>query len=404
MKKFLFVINFYNDVDHCSPLVFDLLDKGHSVGIIGLTAFPMPEDLRIRWLSKFQNFQIHKFKLMPRNKGISNQHSGAISFPKKLFREVVFNWLFALCFLILGKYDCVIFTWGRPRAKGFQRQLFKAAQTLGRLAICIPHGQNIYINYDVNHALREKFKATSKWPDFSDRDEFDAYVVQTDRHRIQHIEWGMNPEKVRAWGSLRFDPEWIRTNSRLYPDDNSPKTCETDELAVVFFLPHWRYNVDEDSCIELIQRIMDLRHIALQVKGHTRGDRLSPQTIKQLEQHSNCNLDSQFESTPLIDWADVVINFGSSIALEAVVKHLPVIYPSFLHDNVTIFDNCNYVFDCRNYEDVILLLREPHRLTVPSNTGDNSRRSLIGSDVFNQNDNSNGVPDVYSQHILKMLL
>ena len=372
------------------------------MGIIGLTAFPMSQDVRIQWLTKFPQFTLHALKLMPRNKGISNQQSGSISFPKKLFRELVFSSLFAIFFLILRKYDTVMFTWGRPRAKGFQRRLFNATRTLDIPAICIPHGQNIYINYDVNHALRRQYKSTLQWPDFSDRDGFDAYVVQTDRHRTQHVEWGMSPAKVHAWGSLRFDPEWIKTNSKLYSLNDSPKVRKKDELAVVFFLPHWRYNVDESLCVELIQRIANVPHVTLQVKGHTRGDKLSPERIQQLQQYPNCILNSDFESTPLLDWADVVINFGSSIALEAVVKNLPVIYPLFLHENETIFDNCDYVFECRNYDEVIFLLTDPARLATRSETREHSRRSLLQSEVFNNNSTLKSVADFYSTRILEI--
>lgn len=402
MKRFLFVINFYNDVDHCAPLAFDLLSRGHAVGIIGLTAFPLSEDLRVQRLAQFSKFRIHSFKLLPRNTGISNQHSGALSFPKKVFRELVFNWALAVTFLVLQRYEVIIFTWGRPRAKGFQRRIFNASRTLGLLAICIPHGQNIYLNYDVNQALRRQYNASRQWPNFSDRDGFDAYVVQTDRHRIQHIDWGMNPAKVHAWGSLRFDPEWVKTNTTLYNAEHSPKIKREQELAVVFFLPHWRYNVDESACIELIRRIADLSNICLQVKGHTRGDRLSPETIRQLRQNPNCNLDSDFESTPLLDWADVAINFGSSIALEAVVKDIPVIYPSFLHENQTIFDDCGYVFDCMNHDEVISLLNEPARLTTPSTIRGKSRQRLLQSEIFNNEDATQSVPRIYADRILSM--
>ena len=402
MKRFLFITNFYNDVDHTAPLILDLLEKEHKVGVLGLTSYSLKDDIRVKELHRFRNFRTHFFSLLPRNTGTSNQKSGAISLPKKVFRELVFNFFFSLLFLKYYKYDVVIFTWGRPRAKGFQRQIFKATQALNIRSICIPHGQNIYINYDVNSALRAKFESTQEWPNFIDRNEFDAYIVQTERHRVQHVEWGMNPAKVHAWGSLRFDPNWVKINSGLYGDTASLLSVTPRNLSVVFFLPHWRYNVDEEACLELISRIIETPDIALRVKGHTRGDRLRDESIQRLTINEYVDLDCTLESTPLIDWADVVVNFGSSIALEAVVKKIPVIYPSFLHDNSTIFDDCDYVFNCQNYNDVISLLLKPQLLASISEVAEKSRQQLIKSEVFNSSECSH-VAQYYSACILDMV-
>ena len=258
MKRFLFLINYYNDVDHTASLITEMLDNGHAVSLLCLTQYSIQNDIRIRKLLESKHFKIHKFCLLPRNAGTSNQKTGAISFYKKVFREIVFNLLFAILFLNRCCIDTVIFTWGRPRAKGFQRQLFKAARFLSIPTVCIPHGQNIYINYDVNTQLRKQYNEVGKWPDFSERNEFSAYVVQSKRHRQQHVDWGMTPDKILAWGSLRFDPLWISTNSKLYAPCSSHETSDTDRtLSIVFFLPHWRYNVDESLTVELIKLILD---------------------------------------------------------------------------------------------------------------------------------------------------
>jgi len=47
----------------------------------------------------------------------------------------------------------------------------------------------------------------------------------------------------------------------------------------------------------------------------------------------------------LIDQADVVINFASSIGIEAILQRKPVCNPSYLNGNSTIFDRSGVVVD-----------------------------------------------------------
>lgn len=401
MKKFLFLINYYNDVDHTAPLMNELLRRGHTVSVICLTQYSIRDDLRIRRLSNHQRFHVHPFVLLPRNFGKSNRETGPISFHKKLFREALFNFLFATFFLRLYGYDVVIFTWGRPRAKGFQRQIFKATKLLAIPTFCLPHGQNIYINYDVNQQLRDLYSRTGRWPDFSDRNEFTGYVVQSERHRLQHVDWGMDSEKVFAWGSLRFDPPWVTENVKNFAVSDAPTKLDSPEkLGVVFFLPHWRYNVDETATLALIKLILEEIDVHLVIKGHTRGDRLTNEMLLQLKPFTNIDLDSSHESTPLIDWADAIINFGSSIALEAIVRRRPVIFPSYLHTNRTIFDNETCVIDCQCSRDVTLALRALRVLEKPSANGDNSRDRVLNTEVFNH-PTAKDIAKEYADNILK---
>ena len=138
MKKILFLVNYYNDIDHTAPLMIEFLKRGHSVSVICLTQYSIGKDVRIRKLSSFHRFHIHPFTLLPRNSGKSNRETGEINLFRKLFREASFNYLFATSFLRLHRYNCVIFTWGRPRAKGFQRQIFNNSTNFSEASFVHP--------------------------------------------------------------------------------------------------------------------------------------------------------------------------------------------------------------------------------------------------------------------------
>ena len=104
MKTFLFLINYYNDVDHTAPLMKELLEQGHGVSVVCLTQYKLTTDLRIKQLANYRGFRIHRFALLPRNTGTSNQKTGAIGLFQKIVREVLFNLITTIIFLqIFGK-------------------------------------------------------------------------------------------------------------------------------------------------------------------------------------------------------------------------------------------------------------------------------------------------------------
>ncbi len=400
--KFLFLINYYNDVDHTAPLILEFLELGHNVSVICLTQFNLEKDIRIRDFSKFKNFSIHQLKFLPRNKGLSNKNTGNIRLFGKIWREIFFNVIWAILFIKRLGFDAIIFTWGRPMAKGLQRRVFQAATYLGLPTICIPHGQNIYINYDVNTDIHDIHRLSGRWPDFSDRNQFTVYIVQTERHRQQHIDWGMNPEKVSAWGSLRFYPNWVHKNLSYYTQESFPAVRKTsNSLSIVFFLPHWRYNVDAAKTLNLLKAILARSGGYLIIKGHTRGDEIDQYMRPQLNSYDNVEINSVFESTPLIEWADVVVNFGSSIALEAVVRNKTIIYPSYLHSNQTIFDGQNCVKECKSINEVIDTLKLIQKKILP-NIDESERSKILTSEVFAGTHGLN-ISQLYAKNILALL-
>ena len=401
-KSFLFLINYYNDIDHTAPLMHELLKRGHIVSIICLTTYDLESDVRVNELNSLSNFNIHKFFLLPRNTGISNQKTGSISLAKKIFRELLFSVLTTTIFLWWRKYQMTVFTWGRPRAKGLQRRIFQAAKFLGIPTICVPHGQNIYINYDVNHLLRINYEKNLQWPDFSERNEFTRYIVQSQRHRQQHIDWGMSQDKVLALGSLRFDPKWVERNFSYYPDQELwAGNYQQDPLRIVFFLPHWRYNVDIPATYRLIRDILDQKNTLMIIKGHTRGDKVELDMASQLEKLSNVMINSSHESPQLSRWADIVVNFGSSIALESIILGKFVIYPSFLHSNTTIFDNHRAVYHTENTKQTLDLIRNIQQRK--ENLRDQTHTdALLETEVY-ANESPHEVANNYASLLLEMV-
>merc|ERR1711991_158094 len=94
-------------------------------------------------------------------------------------------------------------------------------------------------------------------------------IVQTKRHRRMLIQMGHDQKKIFSWGSARFDPKWAKLNRSIQEKFN-PK-LKKNIIKVVFFLPHWSYNVDIPETIRSLKEIVADKSLFIVVKGHTRG-------------------------------------------------------------------------------------------------------------------------------------
>ena len=397
----LYFLNFYNDVDHAAPIIRSQLNDQIPVHVICNSSFDITHDVRFGYFTRFSDFHFHPLRTLPRTSGISNEKRTPLHLWQKIIRELLFTRWWAVAFLKYHRISCVVCTWGRPRAKGIQRRFFEACKLTGVRTICIPHGQNIYKNYDVNSKLRENFRKTGKWPDFSDRSEFDRYIIQTNRHLVQHRTWGVKGDTLLAAGSPRFLPSWIRFNRELIQNSDLPCLPHTSNTRIVFFLPHWRYNVDYEATIRLIQRLGAIDNLDIRVKGHTRGDSITAEISERASKCPNLHWNSPEESPALIEWADLVINFGSSIAIEAIAAGTQVIYPKYLHSNETIYDDSATVNIAENEEQVTHfvndfkqdLLPSPPRLEV---------QNFLSSEVFCDYSSEEDVIRVYRNQIQRI--
>ena len=391
--RFLFILNNFNDVDQTAPLLFDLLERDHSVTVLCLGRFNLRADPRIAVLLNRKQFKVSTLLFL-------NLVVGSQSIFSKLVSALVFNITVCRFYLKRLNISMCVYTWCNPYHKGVQTRLFKAAQSINIPNTCIPHGHNIFLNYDVNEFLTKYYKNNHKWPSFSARNQFNLYVVQTEHHRNGNIEWGLDPNTVRAWGSMRFTPSWVATHANFFPEYDGPKVKTNSVVNIVFFIPHWHYNVDTESTVHLINELATIQYVVLAVKGHTRGDNLckSNQDYAKL---NNIDVNTPAASSTLIKWCDIVINFGSSIGLEAIASGKPMINPSFLHRNKTVFDNNSAVLTANNISEVLDIVKDYPTITskVPDLDG---RDKLLMTEVYANNIHISPV-DRYRVELLKLL-
>lgn len=344
--SYLFLFRAYPDIDHLGPLVWKLLEDGEEVHGVVSPGYDPEGDHHLRFLCGYERFHLHE--------------------ARGLFRSTL-PWAVAL--LARHRVRLVAVEWGdgppapRPLSPTGLRPLLRrlvgsvlkayrrdpgevrtnfvvAAWLLRRRLVSLPHGLSIKTeNLIVFGRQAERFEREGRI-DWADRNRFDAYVLNTEHHRRWHLDHaGGDPDVMEAWGSLRWAPEWFELNRRIAPPFAWPDAG--DRLKVVFMVPKWRNRASPEAARELVRRMQELDFVSLAVKGHPRKTAGSADPL-----YDDPEIDwsriydvADVDSVPLIGAADVVIDVGSSIGIEAVMQGKVLVNPSHLHEIRTLFDS-----------------------------------------------------------------
>ncbi|MBD3379366.1 MAG: hypothetical protein GF408_02775 [Candidatus Omnitrophica bacterium] len=363
MRKVLFLLRTYNDIDHITPVIWKALKEGEKPIVFFWEKYDHRADYRLRYLRD--------------NYGLEIVYPGSVFGPLgKISLKFRYNRLFASRFLEKNGISACVFDYapglsredilgkrGVPdffgRGISDIREAFLAAcRDTGVETFCLPHGLRVYMNEDPTERSRTLLEKTGKLSDMSDRNIYDHYVFQSRYHREDSIKRGMDPGKCHVWGSARFCPEWARTNLELC-GDFSPAKDDSGRLKVVFMLSHWGYNIDEKALFSLVYAMADLPFVYLFVKDQPRGTGSLPaQDKEKLGRLPNVEVscDNSQHSPAIIKWADVVMNFGSSIGIEALQQGKVLVNPSYIHTNYTVFDETEACIRAGSERDVLDLL------------------------------------------------
>lgn len=353
---FAFFLNSYNDIDNIVPVIFEFLERDEQLIIIFGTDYDYKNDYRIKYLKQNYNFKIFDFPAEYKQISI-----------RTAFRQLKYllgiynNYEF---FLKDNKISLCIFEWKVYYSSNIQNMFFGAAKNLKIPTIALPHGVSIYTNCVVTERDCELYKKTGKIQQVPFFYEADLYVDPNVQTQKLHICAGGDPSKMEVWGSSRYHSKWAKINLEICPKFTAKKSTE-GKIKVVIMLPHWEYNVDVSKVISLINDLADLTWVYSAIKDHTRGNGgLNDDFRNELNSLPNVEASVSMDSPALIDWSDVVINFGSSIGIEAILQKKILINPSYLHTNHTIFEKTKSAFEPSDNSEVIEILKKTKSNTI----------------------------------------
>ncbi|MBJ13544.1 MAG: hypothetical protein CMG62_10805 [Candidatus Marinimicrobia bacterium] len=371
MKKFIFFVRAYNDLDHFAPLIWKCIKEGDLPTILITTKLKIEEDYRYKLINKTskikliydidEDFEKHFIaksmwsRFLRKLYSFKRDPSNLIG---KIYRKFFFKLNKEINFLRDEDYHACIFEWSTPYARGDKiEKYFIAAKALGITTFALPHGCNIFVNSDVTEGYRATL-SRGKLVDQSSTRLFDYYIFQNPLRRDGWVKWGFDAVKAQAWGSLRFYPDWARKNLESCPK-YEPEIKPNSKLNVVFMQFQKEYNIDNVGVLNFLKEISNLKEISLVVKDATREGKSfynQNKASKELGSSLISWVGNEVHSPSLVDWSDVVIVIGGSIGIEAMLQSKPVIYPKFLSSNKTLYEKYNAAYCTSSSQETTDLL------------------------------------------------
>jgi hypothetical protein len=223
----------------------------------------------------------------------------------------------------------IVFDWVRSSA-GVVGPILKKAKEKHLPTFSLPHGMNIYSNFETKGRRRTKWGATA---------EFDYVVSQGRLCRYQLEHAGIPPEKIVDLGSLRFCHEWMDFYRDNVITSSFQSPCDDSKLKVVFFLSKLSYRIDTRSLLQTIELLARDENVHLIIKPHTRG--MGVQFMNTLSKKYNLDIRYDTSSVLLSEWSDMALVIGSSIGLQTLHDRKLLVYPSYLDTNESYYDEMN---------------------------------------------------------------
>jgi len=245
----------------------------------------------------------------------------------------------------------------------FATRVVDAAKRRGLGAVCLPHGDSPH----ANQMLRVNELSYGSADLYAPVSMFDLLVVPNElcakRYRPH-----LPRERIAVPGSPRYNDEWLHVLGEITPTYEDQRT--DGKLKIAFFLRNFAYPIFWEEVIRTIKLLTQFPDVHLVVKHHTRDVALDELLAAHPEMTGEGvpNLTMAYEevhSGALLQWADVILDLGTSVAFEAVKLDKPVLAMEYLHaTKSTIADYlpCTVMW-CRDdlYDTIKASLEDPDR-------------------------------------------
>jgi hypothetical protein len=417
--SFAIVFRTYPDVDHMVPLAWRLAEDGEEVHAIVSPGYDAARDHHLRFVAGHPG--VHLTEIAPPGR------RGPLARIAAHLRGTV---PYAMLFLRRHRVEVVAVEWGYGLADGYDRlrtpagllavlrsvgrsllhgsdrhqartSFIVAARLLGRATVCLPHGLNLKLD---TITTSEGVSAGVNGYDWSDRNRFSAYAVNTAHHLDWHLRHaGGDPDVMHAWGTMRWAPDWIEINRGLTEPFEWPEAAG-DRLKVTLMVPKWRNRLHKDAAISLVERLNRLDFVSLALKGHPRPEDGAADPLRAEAQldWSRIHDVTAVDSVPLIAASDVVVDVGNSIGMEVVTQGKVLVYPTYVHELTTVYDEIPGCCVLARTEDEVADYLEAHAAGRMHEVPPEAYERLMRWAVFAGRDEPYDVIGLYSERVREL--
>ena len=245
-------------------------------------------------------------------------------------------------FLKKKKVKVIIFDWGTKYCRN-RYDIVEYAQKQKIPTLVIPHGMQIFTNPGENNKFTKQFlikhKSSYNYPN--------EYILQSQLHYKQEINFGINKKIIKILGSARFDTQWIRELKKIY----KIKNVKRKEKIIVFFLPHIgkNYVFNLKNILTILNILKFQKNIKILIKPHTRylkndfEKSIFYNTFKE-KNFEKYNIELSYEDSFILsNKSDIIFFSGSSIFLDGFILNKNVINLSFIQNRDTIIDKSRLI-------------------------------------------------------------
>jgi hypothetical protein len=409
MKKIIFVVRKFNDVDNMLPLIDKFVLEGHSVRVMSFK----PEILK--------NFLVNF---------LNGRHGIFIEYPiihKSGFRVGILYFLSKFLRLIMEKYEKfftmkyirfftmkvemvlvsvvdrkknigdLIFHNIKPDAVIFDKTNIIQGKIYRRVVsylhsrnipmIRLDHGMNVlnraasYVDNQNDLMKRYKYKGIH-----------DFYIFKESLKK--------NYDPLYLLGSLRYSKEWIKKYPLLYKYDNSLKPKIVRKTVVILLSAEYDIYIKEVA--KLINAISNKFDIDILLKPHTRNNVVSHGVLALL--NNNARVNFVFNNTAwLIDNSDAVIICGyTSVGVHSIVNKNPLIVAEYtkIPKEDSYYSKFNAACIANNLKDVLL---HCDKILTTKLSCYNEKKVKLFLEFMSNPNNSDSVIDDYYNAILKIM-
>ncbi|MEF3695744.1 hypothetical protein [Desulfolutivibrio sp.] len=323
MLKAVFFIRHFNDLDHFTPVVHRMaVEADLSCDLCFFTPYYYNGDYRVKFLTSLPNVRlvdVRDFlpKPAPSAMGlIGGKEARAIldhclEGAKKAV--VALDWIMSLSDQVGGAYQAIV----------------QEAHRRGLAAVCLPHGDSPQYN-----KLLYKDHYTYKQADIYGASAIFDHVATPNELCAARYRHHLPGHRLHVLGSPRYNDEWLSLLPGILPPLDKP--LPEARLKIVFFLCHPEFVVFWEEVGRTLRLLAAIPGAHVLVAGHPRKVSYLDDFFAQLEREPELQSRFTFEtndrpSSLLIQWADLVLDMGTSINFETVLNRKPLIVMEYLH-------------------------------------------------------------------------
>jgi hypothetical protein len=212
---------------------------------------------------------------------------------------------------------------------------------------------NVLREYPIDSVGTEEFFNNHDYSEYDRMAHVDNHFYLRMEEICEHFGYASTlRNKVDFLGSPRYTPSWVTLRPTELVSEDINRHFLRGEKNIVFLLSRSKSNVNEKEVSILINLVKQNEAARLIVKAHTRDYADSFQKLPEVE------LGHAYDTPALLKWADLVIFWSTSAAIEGILQNKTLFCVDYLVGNISLYNKYNIGLVARCRDDFAMGLKD----------------------------------------------